>query len=70
LADCRHSLEFWGGVVGEEQRLDLFVEGGFAGVVEAEEEDGVFWDFSEGALDFERARHTFFTCCVQVQSFG
>ena len=30
--------------MGEEERFYLFVESGFAGVVEAEEEDGVFWD--------------------------
>lgn len=42
LADGRDGLEFRGGVVGVEEGLDLFVEGGLAGVVEAEEDDGVF----------------------------
>jgi hypothetical protein len=42
LADCRYGFEFGGGVGGEEERFHLFVEGGFTGVVEAEEEDGVF----------------------------
>ncbi len=39
----RHGLEFRRGVGGEEEGFDLFVEGGFAGIVEAEEEDGIFW---------------------------
>jgi len=44
LADGGYGFEFWGGVGGEEEGFYLFVEGGFAGVVEAEEEDGVFYE--------------------------
>jgi hypothetical protein len=36
-------LEVGGRAVGEEDGFDLLVEGGLAGVVEAEEEDGVLW---------------------------
>lgn len=39
LADCRNGLQFRGGVGGEEEGFDLFVEGRLAGVVETEEED-------------------------------
>jgi hypothetical protein len=42
LADGRDGLEFRGGVVRVEEGFDLLVEGRLAGVVEAEEEDGVF----------------------------
>jgi hypothetical protein len=41
LADGGHGFEVWvGRGVGG---FNLFEERGFAGVVEAEEEDGVFW---------------------------
>lgn len=41
LADSGHGFQVWvrGGVGG----FDLFEERGFAGIVEAKEEDGVFW---------------------------
>jgi hypothetical protein len=39
LADGGDRLEVGRRTVGEEDGLDLLVEGGFAGVVEAEEED-------------------------------
>jgi hypothetical protein len=42
LADGGDRFEFRVGVGGEVEGFDLFMEGGFAGVVEAEEEDGVF----------------------------
>jgi hypothetical protein len=42
LAYGGDGLEFWGGRGGEVEGFDLFVKGGFAGVVEAEEEDRVF----------------------------
>lgn len=44
LTDGGDGVEFGGcgGGVGAEEGFDLFVEGGFAGIVEAEEEDGVF----------------------------
>lgn len=41
LADCWDGFEVWVG--GAEGGFYLFEEGCFAGVVEAEEEDGVFW---------------------------
>ncbi len=47
MADGGDGFEFWGWGVREEDGFDLFVEGGFAGVVEAEEEDGVFWERGE-----------------------
>jgi len=41
LADGGHGIEF--GLVGRVVKgFDLFEQGGFAGVVEAEKEDGVF----------------------------
>jgi hypothetical protein len=42
LADGGDRLEVGRWAVGEEDGLYLLVEGGLAGVVEAEEEDGVF----------------------------
>lgn len=39
LAYCWDGFEFGGGGGGEEEGFYLFVKGGFAGVVEAEEED-------------------------------
>jgi hypothetical protein len=42
LADGRDGFQVRRRVGGEVEGFDLFVEGGFAGVVEAEEEDGVF----------------------------
>ena len=39
LTDCRHRLELGLRVVGQEERLDLLVEGRLAGIVEAEEDD-------------------------------
>lgn len=50
LPDGRHGVASgggWGGVaVGVKgvERFDLREESGFAGVVEAEQEDGVFWE--------------------------
>jgi hypothetical protein len=44
LADGRDGLELGRRVVGQEDGLDLLVESGLAGVVEAEEEDRVFWE--------------------------
>jgi hypothetical protein len=41
-----HGLEFRSWIVGKEEGLDLFVEGGLAGIVEAEEEDRVFCQLS------------------------
>jgi hypothetical protein len=41
LADGGYGFEVW--VRGRVRGFDLFEECGFAGVVEAEEEDGVFW---------------------------
>ena len=41
LADGRHGLDSGEGVVGEVEGFDGGEEGGFAGVVQAEEEDGV-----------------------------
>ena len=38
LADCRYGFEFWGGVGREEEGFHLFVEGGFAGIIETEKE--------------------------------
>ncbi len=43
LADRGDGFEFGVGVGGEVEGFDLFVEGGFAGVVEAEEENRVFY---------------------------
>jgi hypothetical protein len=43
LAYRRHGLEFRRWIVGQEEGLDLFVEGGLASIIEAEEEDGVFY---------------------------
>ena len=43
MAYCGDSLEFGVGVRGEVEGFDLFVEGGFARIVKAEEEDGVFY---------------------------
>lgn len=42
LPDRRDRLERWGWVRGQVEGFDLREESGFAGVVEAEEEDGVF----------------------------
>lgn len=42
LADGGHGLELGRGRVGQVHGLDLFVKGGLAGIVEAEEDDGVF----------------------------
>ena len=42
MADGGDGFEFGGGTVRVEEGFDLFVEGGFAGVVEAEEDYGVF----------------------------
>lgn len=42
LSDCGDCFEIGNGVGREEEGFDLFVESGLAGVVEAEEEDGVF----------------------------
>lgn len=39
LSDCGHGFELGVGVGGEEERFDLFVEGRFAGIVEAEEKN-------------------------------
>ena len=44
-----------GGVGGEgsgEERFERIEEGGFAGVVEAEEEDGIFWEESVRGEEF------------------
>lgn len=49
LADGGHGFSGGGGVGGEVVGFDLREEGGFAGVVEAEEEDGEFWE-GEGRL--------------------
>jgi hypothetical protein len=43
LPDGWDGFEFRGGGGGEIEGFDLFVEGGFAGVIEAEEEDGIFY---------------------------
>lgn len=42
MAYCGDGFELGGGVVRVEEGFDLFVESGFAGVVEAEEDYGVF----------------------------
>jgi len=42
LAYGGHGFEFRGGVVGQVEGFDLLVEGRFAGIVEAEEENRVF----------------------------
>ena len=53
LADCRDRSQLGLGLVGVEERFDLFVEGGLAGVVEAEEDDGIFcWCEKRGGLVF------------------
>lgn len=46
LADGGHGLEVGGrrgGGVGRKERLDLLVKGCLSGIVEAEEDDRVFW---------------------------
>jgi hypothetical protein len=57
--DC---FQFWGGVLRVEKRFDLFMEGGFAGIVEAEEDYRVFCCQSLLArvrvLGFRKARRT------------
>ena len=45
MPDGRDGFAGWGGVGGEVEGFDGGEEGGFAGVVEAEEEDGVFCFF-------------------------
>lgn len=45
LPDGGYSLELRVGVRGQEERFHLFVEGGFASIIETEEEDGVFCGF-------------------------
>ena len=61
-----------------EEGFDLFVEGGFAGVVEAEEDYGVFWEggglvwvgswgWGEGGR--REGGETFFAGCEPVEAF-
>ena len=42
LADCGDCVGGWGRMRGQVDGFDLREEGGFAGIVEAKEEDGVF----------------------------
>jgi hypothetical protein len=73
LADGGHGLELGGGRVGDEEGLDLLVEGCLAGIVEAEEDDGVFYAGRSGPPAghgvLGRGR-TFFASCVEVEAFG
>jgi hypothetical protein len=50
LPDRGHGFEI-GMKVYRVRGFDLFEEGGFAGVIEAEEEDGVFWMRCELSLE-------------------
>lgn len=54
LADCWDRLKLRCRVRGEVERLDLLVEGGFAGIVEAEEENGVLYSIGVSILDRKR----------------
>jgi hypothetical protein len=72
LADGGYGFEVW--VRGRVRGFDLFEEGGFAGVVEAEEEDGVFWGACElwnGMVvgEWVRRVRTFFAGGVEVYGF-
>lgn len=51
LADGGDRLELRLGRIGEVHGFDLFVEGCLAGIVEAEEDDGVFYMRKDAALD-------------------
>lgn len=51
LADSGDRLELRLGRIGEVHGFDLFVEGRLAGIVEAEEDDGVFYMRKDAALD-------------------
>ena len=42
LANCGYGFEFWRRVGRQEERFHLLMKGSFAGIVEAEKEDGVF----------------------------
>ena len=46
LSDCWNRFQVGGWSVREEEGFDLFVEGGFASIIEAEEEDGIFCHIS------------------------
>jgi hypothetical protein len=50
LADGGHGFEVGRWAIGVEDGFDLLVEGGFTGVVEAEEEDRVFCERAHAVL--------------------
>lgn len=50
MADCGHGFGVGSGVRGKVEGVDLREEGCFAGVVEAKEEDGVFYGLRKGLM--------------------